>query len=228
MKIVLLPGMDGTGIFFEPLVAALPENLSPIVQSYPSDEPLSYDELLPSIQARLPMGEPFIVLGESFSGPLALRIAASRPVGLKAIILCASFVRNPIRLFPSWCRPLIRPFLFSSSLLPVRALIGGYHGADLLPMVKRAKVASPAVRAARARAIIGVNVERALAGCRVPILYIAGSRDRVIARHNLARIQAINPSVKVVVLPAPHLVLQAAPEAAAKAIAEFAASLSSE
>jgi pimeloyl-ACP methyl ester carboxylesterase len=227
MKLVLLPGMDGTGILFELLVAALPENLHPMVQSYPRDEPLSYEELLPFIQANLPAGEPFIVLGESFSGPLALRVAAARPPGLRAIILCASFVRNPIRLFPSWCQPLIRPFLFSSYLLPVRALIGGYHGPDLLPLVKRAKVSAPAVRAARARAIVGVNVERALAGCHVPILYIAGSRDRVVARHNLARILAINPSVKVVVLPAPHLVLQAAPEAAARAIAEFAASVES-
>ena len=227
MKLVLLPGMDGTGILFEPLLAALPGNLHPIVQSYPRDKPLSYEELLPLIQAQLPDGEPFIVLGESFSGPLAVRIASARPPGLKAIVLCATFVRNPIRLFPSWCRPLIRPFLFSRHLLPVRALIGGYHGSDLLPMVKRAKVAPPAVRAARARAIVGVNVEQALAGCRVPILYIAGSRDRVVARHNLARILAINPSVKVVILPAPHLVLQAAPEAAARAIADFAASVAS-
>ena len=227
MKLVLLPGMDGTGILFEPLVGALPENLHPMVQSYPRDEPLSYEELLPSIQARLPAGEPFIVLGESFSGPLALRIAAARPPGLKAIILCASFVRNPVRLFPSWCRPLIRPFFFSRYCRPVRALIAGFSGTDLLPLVMRAKVVAPAVLAARARAIVGVNVEDALADCRVPILYIAGSQDRVVARHNLARIQAINPCVKVVVLSAPHLVLQAAPEAAAKAIAEFAASMAS-
>lgn len=225
MKLVLLPGMDGTGILFEPLIKALPENLHPIVQSYPRDEPLSYEELLPRIQAQLPTGEPFIVLGESFSGPLALRIAAARPSGLRAVILCASFVRNPIRLFPSWCRPLIRPFLFSRNFLPVRALIGGYHGPDLLPLVKRAKVVSDAVRAARARAIVGVNAEDALAACCVPILYIAGSQDRVVPKHNLARVKAINPAVKVVVLPAPHLVLQAAPKAAAQAIAEFAASV---
>ncbi|HKA32159.1 MAG TPA: alpha/beta hydrolase [Candidatus Binatia bacterium] len=227
MKLVLLPGLDGTGILFEPLLAALPENLHPMVQSYPRDEPLSYEELLPSIQAQLPVGEPFIVLGESFSGPLALRVAVARPPGLKAIILCASFVRNPVRLFPSWCRPLIRSFLFSRYFLPVRALIGGYSGPDLLPLVKRAKVISPAVRAARARAIVGVNVEDALAACRVPILYIAGSQDRVVPKHNLARVKAINPGVKVVVLQAPHLVLQAAPEAAARAIAEFAASVAS-
>ena len=100
MKLVLLPGMDGTGILFEPFLESLPESISPIVVTYPCDMPLSYAELLQVIEAKLPSAEPFIVLGESFSGPLALRIAASCPPGLKGLVLSASFARNPIRYFP--------------------------------------------------------------------------------------------------------------------------------
>ena len=226
MKLVLLPGLDGTGILFEPLIRALPQGICPLVQSYPGDVPLSYEELLPIIQSALPASEPFILLGESFSGPLALRIAAAKPCGLKGAILCASFVRNPIRLLPRPCRQLIQPFIFGSwpPWLRLRALVSGYSSPALFDLVERAhRIVTPEVMAARARAIIDVNAEEALSACRVPLLYIAGSRDRVASKHNRTRIKNINPSVRVVVLPAPHMVLQNVPQAAAKVITEFAA-----
>jgi pimeloyl-[acyl-carrier protein] methyl ester esterase len=227
MKLVLLPGMDGTGILFEPLIRALPQELCPIVQSYPGDAPLTYEELLPRIQSALPVSDPFILLAESFSGPLALRIAATNPAGLKGVILCASFIYNPTR-FPKSCRRLIQPFVFGRwpAWLGTRALLAGYSKPAVFELVQRAhKLVTPAVLAARARAITVVNAADALAACRLPILYIAGSRDRLVPRHNQRRIVRINPGVKIVVLPAPHLVLQNAPHAAAKVIAEFAASL---
>jgi pimeloyl-[acyl-carrier protein] methyl ester esterase len=228
MKLVLLPGMDGTGIMFEPLIRALPPEIFPVVQSYPGDVPLSYGELLPIIRSSLPAVEPYILLGESFSGPLALQIAATRPAGLKGLILCASFVHNPIKFFPRACRRLIRPFLFSywPPWFRLRALLGGYSTPALFKLVERSHgTVSPKVLAARAREVVGINAEDALSACCVPFLYIAGSRDRVVPKHNLTRIKGVYPNVKVVILPAPHLVLQAAPQAAADVIAEFAASV---
>jgi len=228
MKLVLLPGMDGTGIMFEPLVRALPPELSPVVVTYPGDAPLSYEELLPYARSFLPAGEPFILLGESFSGPLALRLAAANPSGLAGLILSAAFVDNPIRFFPRACRRLIRPFLFSywPPWFRFRALLGGYAAPALFELVVRSHAAvSPAVLAARAREVIGIDAADALAACCVPLLYIAGSQDRVVPRHNLTRIKNIYPNARAVILPAPHLVLQAAPREAAKVIAEFAASL---
>ncbi len=231
MKLVLLPGMDGTGILFEPLVKALPENLQPMVHSYSGDTPQSYEELLPIVAASLPTDEPFILLGESFSGPLALRIAAACPPGLRGVILCASFARNPIRYFPRACTPLIHPLFFSRSFLPVvgvRSMIAGYSTGSVSELVRRVhKAVTAQVLAARARAIIAVDAEDALAACSYPILYLAGSRDRVVSRQSRVRIQRVRPDVRVVVLDAPHLLLQSAPEAAAQAISDFAASVSS-
>jgi hypothetical protein len=36
MKIVLLPGLDGTGILFKPFIEALPNGIDVLVISYPS------------------------------------------------------------------------------------------------------------------------------------------------------------------------------------------------
>ena len=228
MKLILLPGLDGTGVLFEPLLQVLPQAVTPVVQSYPGDVPLSYVDLLPIVRAALPLFEPFILLGESFSGPLALRIAADNPPGLRGVILCASFVRNPVRFFPQACRPLIRPFIFSSwpPWFRCRALFVGYSSHAMFELVERAhRIVTAEVMAARAREIVAVDAVKALSACGVPLLYIAGARDRLVPEHNRRRITQIKPSVKVVVLPASHMVLQDVPEAAAKVIAEFAAAV---
>ena len=40
-SLILLPGLDGTGIALRPFLAALPAEVKPIVISYPPDRPLS-------------------------------------------------------------------------------------------------------------------------------------------------------------------------------------------
>lgn len=95
MQLLLLSGMDGTGRLFGPLLRALPSSLSPVVGAYPADRPYGYAELLPLVEAAAPAGAEYVVVGESFSGLLALMLAAQRPPGLRGIVLCESFVRSP-------------------------------------------------------------------------------------------------------------------------------------
>ena len=112
MRLMLLPGMDGTGRLFGPLLRILPQGLEVTVFAYPPDRPCGYAELLPLVEAAVPEGGEFVVLGESFSGPLALLLAARRPRGLRGVILCASFARGPWRFPARWLGLLIRPFWF--------------------------------------------------------------------------------------------------------------------
>jgi pimeloyl-ACP methyl ester carboxylesterase len=111
VRLLLLPGMDGTGRLFAPLQAALPPWLPAVTVSYPPDQPLGYDGLLPLVEAAAAgLGE-FVVVGESFSGPLALMLATQRPPGLRGLVLCASFVRFPLPVPQQW-RGLVRPWMF--------------------------------------------------------------------------------------------------------------------
>lgn len=50
-RLVLLPGMDGTGTLFEPLLDVLAAEWEPIVVRYPPDEALGYDALLEVVRA---------------------------------------------------------------------------------------------------------------------------------------------------------------------------------
>jgi pimeloyl-[acyl-carrier protein] methyl ester esterase len=227
MHLILLPGMDGTGRLFGPLLRILPPGLEAAVVAYPPDRPCGYAELLPLVEAAVPDGGEFLILGESFSGPLALLLAARRPRGLRGVILCATFARSPLPSFARWLRYLIRSFWFRAvpwSLIR-RGLLGRFETISLGRMVEGALAAvEPSVLAARARAVLAVDVGAQLRSCPVPILYLAATEDRLVSRRSLAHIRRLQPRVDAVALVGPHLLLQVAPEMAARVIHTFAAS----
>jgi len=222
--LVLLPGMDGTGVLFEPLLKALPREIRPIVVKYPADIPLSYEQLLPVVIESLPEHDPFILLGESFSGPLAIMAASRNQSNLKGVILCATFIRNPIPWIPNWFQhvtfaPL---FYFSRYFILAKALVAGYSSPMIMTLLWKAhSMVSPGVMAARARAILDVNVEKTLRDIKVPIFFIGGTDDKVSPPKNLREIVRTRQDVKVSLIPGPHLILQTKPDEAASIIGKI-------
>lgn len=213
-KLVLLPGMDGSGLLFGPLLRALPSGIEPVVVSYPPDIPLTYEQLLPRVKNILPSDEPYVLLGESFSGPLAIRAAAERPPGLEALVLCGTFIRNPVPWIPVWTRHLaIAPFFFlSRPFVIAKALLAGYGSPEILALLRHAHAPlSPAVMRERAKAVMGINVTRELRNITVPLFFVGGADDKVSPARNLRDILGARPDVKVTLLPGPHLILQTRP-----------------
>jgi pimeloyl-[acyl-carrier protein] methyl ester esterase len=227
MKLVLLPGLDGTGVLFRPLLTALPRDIEPIVIAYPTRQPLGYDQLLPMVVAALPTHDPYLLLGESFGGPLSLRIAATRPPQLQGLILCGSFVTSPIRYIPSWLAPAVRPlpFRFFPLAVKTQAMLGMYETPEHHSLAAEAiSQVAPNVFAHRVREILRVDAQEELRKCDVPILYIQGTRDRIVDAANLRRILRINPNVRCIQIDSGHMILKTRPVESASAIAEFASS----
>jgi pimeloyl-[acyl-carrier protein] methyl ester esterase len=224
VKIILLPGLDGTGVLFKPFVDHLPSDLAAMVVSYPVDQALGYAELLPLVLGALPQNEPFVILGESFSGPLALMAAARHPAGLQAVVLCATFVRNPTRFRWKWIARLVHPILFSAypRFTSAKALLGGYSTDELRQLIHQAiSSVDPRVLAHRVREVLAVNITEELRTCPVPVLYLRGTKDLVVPSHNAREIQAVSPSVQVSAISSPHMVLQTQPAACVEVISRF-------
>lgn len=95
VKIILLPGLDGTGELFGPFLAKIPEHWSALVVSYPRDQLMNYPECVAFARDRLPVDEDFVLLGESFSGPVSIALAAQHHPNLRGLVLCNSFARHP-------------------------------------------------------------------------------------------------------------------------------------
>ncbi|MCI5146853.1 MAG: hypothetical protein D3923_15345 [Candidatus Electrothrix sp. AR3] len=84
MQVILLPGMDGTGILFKPLLKEFSEDIDVRALSYPCDTKLSYSQLVEYVRKKLPEREDFILVAESFSGPIGYFLASNPPSNLKA------------------------------------------------------------------------------------------------------------------------------------------------
>jgi len=213
--LILLPGFDGTGLLFAPLQQALDPHFETTVISYPTDRALGYDDLCDHVGRELPDRE-FAIVAESFSGPIALEIANRKPKGLKAVILSASFVKNP--------RPiLLRVATFLVGLWPpqptipawvIRALLLGRNASAerCRELQELQRIVDPSVIAYRLREIVRVNAIAALRNCSVPLFYLNATEDQILGKEALRTLARARPDMTVFHVPGPHLLLQASPD----------------
>ena len=221
--LVLLPGLDGTEIFFGPLLSHLPSWINPVVVRYPASGPNAYDDLVPLVNQAVDRLKDFVILGWSFGGPLALMVAALRPSQVAGVVLCASFVTPP--------HPGLIPFRFAATtpviatvraLRRTRLLIPGWASAEM----RKAKAitwrrVTARVLAARARAALGVDARRLLAECEHRVMYLVSTHDEVISRASLDEVLEHNPQTEVAEIEGPHLALFTNPVQSAARIAGF-------
>ncbi len=117
--LVLLPGLDGTGDFFQPLLESLGDGIRSRVVRYPVDGAYDYATCQKLAREELPTDGPYVLLGESFSGPIAISLAAEAPKGLVGMILCVTFATNP-RPRLAFIRPLLPHIPHHGTKLSVR------------------------------------------------------------------------------------------------------------
>ena len=222
LHLVLLPGMDGTGELFAPLLAELPLELPVTVVRYP-DRAATYADHADVARAELPRDQPFVLLAESFSGPVAVRLAAEARSNLRGLILCASFLTCPNLLLRA-LRPLTP--IASPKLLPgfvaSHSLLGGFATPRLRAAHARAlSHVSSRTLTARLRAMADVDVRADVRGLDRPALYLRGTRDRIVRARFGEEFVATARHGRLVDVDAPHFLLQARPREAAAAILGF-------
>jgi pimeloyl-ACP methyl ester carboxylesterase len=227
VALVVLPGMDGTAKPRADFAAALGPGIEPHVVSYPPDSALGYAELEALARASLPTDRPYVLLGESFSGPIAISIAASRPPYLVGLILCVTFARNPLPVLGSmpWLLPLV-PFGLAPMRVISALLLGRFSTAPLIAALRVTfDEVSTQIFKARLAAVARADMRPALANIRVPVLYLQATEDRLVPRRCADDIAHIATQTRIVDIEAPHTLLQVKPAAAAAAVKTFIATL---
>lgn len=208
MHLILLPGLDGTGNLFTPLLGQLSARVTPVVARYPSDRFLGYAELAEQVAAALPAA-PCWMVAESFSGPIALQVAARRPPTLLGVVLVGSFARSP---WPSQLALGVHRSLLVAVPFAIRWLLLDRDA----PIILRAQVQAaietvpPAILAARLRALLRVDVRWALRELAVPLFDLRAEHDRLVPRR-----ASLGACARCLSLPGPHLLLQRHPRACA-------------
>ena len=227
VTLLLLPGLEGSGTLFAPFVAALHEKLGTELEikvvRYPTSGTHSYAELEAIARAALPPEGAYFVLGESFSGPIAVGLAAGASPRCKGLILCATFVRNPLPLL-RLTKPLLSvlPMSLGRLQLAIYFLLGPFCTPALRTMLAApvAQISSQVVRT-RLRAVLDVDVAAKFAKLRLPVLYLRAAHDRTVPKSASELVLQLRPDAQVVQLDAPHFLLQTVPWEAGDVVADF-------
>ncbi|MGD0021591.1 MAG: alpha/beta hydrolase [Smithellaceae bacterium] len=223
--LVFMPGLDGTGLSFEPLLPLLPTEAKITIVRYPTDKLLSFRGTVDCATQQIPAGVLPIIIAESFSGPVAIEMIGSGRIQAKALILCATFAKSPrpiVWRIMSFLRLplLIRPDMpkrFFKIVIGEDKLI-----AELLPLWKKVHADVPAhVMNHRLKIINNVDVTKWLKELPVPCCYLQATNDRLVPSSCLDDLKKCAPLLEVRRINAPHFILQAQPQACLDAIEEF-------
>ncbi|MBL6765833.1 MAG: alpha/beta hydrolase [Verrucomicrobiae bacterium] len=221
--LLLLPGMDGTDVFFRPLIEALPPSVRTIVVSLPTTGGSGYADLLDYVRQKVAQLSDFYVLGSSFSGPLAVLLAASEPERVRGIILSATFITSP-RPRLSQFRFLMRgPVVGTTRFLRRLPIWFGRSKQDPFRIAKAetwTRVSSGTL-AARIRILLAVDVRSELNRCRQPTLCVTFDDDEAVPREKAQEILREAQNAKSVNLSGPHLAMVLNPTPLAQEIEKF-------
>jgi pimeloyl-ACP methyl ester carboxylesterase len=221
VKLVLLPGLDGTGKLFAPILPFLADNDFEVLP-LPGAGPQTYAELSVWIRNRLP-AEDFVLVAESFSGPIAALTTQDATPHLKGIVFVASFLTQPA---PKLSRlagqlPLKTLTYLPFSNLAIRFLCLGRGGNDdLVELFKETVRTVPSnVLKARLRELGRFTID--LTPVTLPACLLRPDGDLLVGGRSTESIRDFFPLLDVQTLDGPHFLLQAKPREVAEHITRF-------
>jgi pimeloyl-[acyl-carrier protein] methyl ester esterase len=214
--VVLLPGMDGTGTLFSKFVGLLPDGIDAKIVPYPKDRHMSYAQLAELVSGVLPRNTPYVIIAESYSGPVA-SILAAHPVGnLHGVVFVSSFVAFPCGRPGPWIAKMVPTVLFR-----VRApawilrwlVMDSATPREMISAVQDA-IASvrPEVLTRRLRDALNADFAVTLRHCTVRIVYLLSGSDCLLGTRGLRGLLTARPDIETVEIDGPHFLLQCAPD----------------
>ncbi len=221
-EVVILPGLDGTARLLDSFCLYLgKQGLHARAIAYPPDRPYGYAELEQFVRPQLP-SSPFVLMGESFSGPLAIKMAADPPNGLKGLVLSTTFARSPV-VGLSRLAPFMR---FAPTRVPMSllswVLLGPWATPELRQELDTAlRTLTPEVIRARVTAALRVDVSGLLPSVRVPVLQLVALQDRLLTPSAPRALSTALADCRTVRRPGPHLLLQTATQVCARDVGVF-------
>lgn len=210
MELILLPGMDGTGILFKPFLKLLSKDITTKVINYPCDQELAYNELISFVHKQLPKDKEFILLAESFSGPIAYKLANNE--NLKAIIFVASFIEPPNKLL---ALSKILPYsFFIPKQLPVvllKFLLGPRANKEMYDLVNESLLkVKKRVFAYRLKEM--ANLPKDNTEMVNKSIHIQPISDNLVSSKHAVKIKLVSKESKIYKVEGSHFILQVNPE----------------
>ncbi|MBA6254733.1 MULTISPECIES: hypothetical protein [unclassified Colwellia] len=221
MKLVLLPGMDGTGELFEEFLSYY--DGEHLVISLPQNCPQDHLSLAKSLDKQLPK-EDYILLAESFSGGIVPELLKQDLTNMKGVIFVASFLSCPNRYLLPIAKILPIKALASAPLSQIghKFLLLG-QGASKALLSKFIKVTKSIPDHILKSRLAVMNLQKLpLATFDVPTVYIQALSDRLISPGKSRELSNVFRNIEYIEIDGPHFLLQAKPKESSQAVAKAA------
>lgn len=212
MILVLVPGLDGTGEFFKPFLDIYGRDKAQLIP-LPQDGPQDYAALTEYVAQRLPVDRDYVLLGESFGGPIAANLALRGLPRMKGVVFVASFLSPP-----AWWATTLGLMLPLEMTVPTRLgrmimrglLAGPDASAKTMDWVQAVIGSVPAgIIKARIRAIRALRRQEGRTD--LTALYLRATGDNLIGAHKFADFTAHFTDIKLFKIEGPHLILPSRP-----------------
>lgn len=218
MKILLLPGLDGTGLLFDKLLEAFPKGFDISVVSLDKLPGSTYIEQASELE-RVYSGEDLFLIAESYSGRIAYELCGIIGSRVLGIAFLASFVSRPsfISRFASYLPlAMLKSTFFTRWLIKLLGFNGG-GDKDLVDSVFRALQQSERLKLKIRLTNIAklTNPERS---CECPAIYIKPTKDYLVSKRAVHELASVFVNVKFVNVMGGHFIAQSYPQDCAQII----------
>ena len=222
MKIILLPGLDGTGSLFDELIKSLCEDHDVEVISYDDVSGRSFIDQANEI-AMIIKDTDILLVGESYSGRVAYELSQLLGSRVRAIVFIASFISSPSLLSKfAGLLPvaLLKQNFLSAYLLKVFGFNGKATKKQTNSVFNSLKMANRSKLKARFKNIAGLSNPTNTIDCHVT--YIRPTRDLLVGKRAVNNLKSLCPNFNVISVSGGHFIAQSAPMACAKVISNAA------
>ena len=226
-----LPGLHGTEALYQSLRDRLPEGVVAEFVNLPSKGKQDYQTLADHLNRELPKtsdGSKRLLIAESFSGPLAIRLAAMRHEDVAGIVLAASFCDAPLNLGIALL-PLRPLFMVKPPRTALRHFLIGNDAseAELTELQDVVQSTPSATLSKRIRTILELTEDDNPDVPETPILILQADKDNLVPWEAQSKLEANYPGATIHWVESPHLILQRCPDECIQHIAEFAEGINS-
>lgn len=211
--LVLMPGLDGNGKLFEPVIPLLDAHFHLQVITYPSLD--SFNEYIDCAYRQLPQEPGYSILAESLSGPVAMALMSRLGDQIGPSVLCSTFGRSPLQtmtelsnLIPS---QMISLGALNSFCLDVDDSMDE-ELTDTQPIpVNVTTQLDGAILKHRLNVLSQIDISALLPSIATPVLVMHGTQDRIVSKSHADMVAQYLPNAHQINLNGPHLLLQTHP-----------------
>lgn len=229
--LILLPGLSGTSELMKWIVPFLEPYFSLRLVNLPESKTAgdqNYDQLASYIYNQHIACEEGScwILGESFSGPIAITLAKQYPQHVAGIVLAATFAACPNKLAHK-LKNLVFMILHWRFAYQWGGLLFlcGVRAFKLSKKMRRtifSELSRSSYQTTKDRLLTVVSCDvRSYLPLAQPVLYLNAKHDWLVWKHALATLYHLQPDMEVHSFESPHLVLQFQPQETAQIIIKF-------